>query len=349
MKKKYLENEAPDRQSKKLLILNLILLSGTLISFIPHYYLFREQISTEQVKGAAVTVDCATSLNLIREHADYGSGDLVNHLYLVDINYESDRFSALKGELVSSIMNKKQAGSIRDVSVYLRDFHDASWMSIGGDSSYYPGSLMKVPILIYYLREEENHPGLLNKKLKFERPSIKFPVQKFKGDSILPGKSYAVSELLRYMIVESDNNAAYVLSENIEPKAFTHIFTDLNIPPNNFQTSYQIRPREYAKFFRILYSSTYLSRKSSEYALELLARSKFRKGIVQKLPSDVVVARKFGEHGESKITDFSESAIIYKGKTPYLLTVMTRGSDIDQQAELVSEISEKVFKAMGDY
>jgi hypothetical protein len=46
-----------------------------------------------------------------------------------------------------------------------------NWMGIGSDEQYLPGNLMKVPILIYYLKQEQEHPGTLRKEFLYESPS----------------------------------------------------------------------------------------------------------------------------------------------------------------------------------
>jgi hypothetical protein len=44
--------------------------------------------------------------------------------------------------------------------------------------------------------------------------------------------------------------------------------------------------------------------------------------------------------------DFSESAIIYLKTGPYLITVMTNGTQIQDQTDLVSKLSDKVYHYM---
>jgi beta-lactamase class A len=255
----------------------------------------------------------------------------------------------MKGEIRGVIKNFIEKGSIYSAAVYIRNLNDASWMSINGDQEYLPGSLMKVPIMIYYLKLEEEHPGYLNKEFHYVKPKESFPVQAYRGDSIESGRNYKISELLRYMIEESDNNATFLLSKNIQAEPFHKIFTDLDIPPDELNDiKYVISTRDYAKFFRVLFNSTYLDEKLSQYALDLLAHCKFTDGIARKLPQGTIIARKFGERGIDNTMDFSESGIIYKERNPYLLVVMTKGTNHKAQTDLISEISDRVFHKMKD-
>jgi hypothetical protein len=138
-----------------------------------------------------------------------------------------------------------------------------------------------------------------------------------------------------------------LLSRQIKPDKFRKLFNDLEIPPDEINdVSYVISPREYSKFFRVLYNASYLNPELSEYALNLLSEYRFKDGIAKKLPAGIIVAGKFGERGFNEVMDFSESAIVYKGNNPYSLTIMTKGISVDQQTELVSELSQEVYQGL---
>jgi beta-lactamase class A len=306
-------------------------------------YLAHGKLAKSGTKPATLVAECPSNLVLIRKNDQ----QLTHPLLLVDVESESPDYRQLKGQ-ISGIINgfvKKQ--EVQSVSVYLRELTDASWMNLDGDRSYFPGSLMKVPIMICYLKQEHDHPGILNKELLYVKPKQNFPSQVYRGDSILSGRKYKISELLRYMIEESDNNATFLLSKNLSAELFRQLFIDLNIPPDEINDiNYKISPRDYAKFFRVLYSSTYLDESLSQYALELLSHCKFMDGMVHNLPHETIVARKFGEHGADNVMDFSEAGIVYKDGNPYLLVIMTEGSSSKVQADLISKLSETVFKSL---
>ena len=50
-----------------------------------------------------------------------------------------------------------------------------------------------------------------------------------------------------------------------------------------------------------------------------------------------------------EVIDYSESAFVFKRNSPYSLTIMTKGTDISQQTELISELSEEVFRNYGSH
>jgi len=318
----------------------LIILSGVTIA--AHLYISKSHPSAPESVSENAQLP-PSPLTVIREN----KFKLINRLYLFEVKTESERYTDLKLEL-SQIINKyKEKGTVQTASVYCRDIADGSWMSVDGDRQYMPGSMMKVPIMIYFLGMEQEHKGILNKELLYEKPKQNFPSQVYKGDSILSGKRYKIVDLLRYMIVESDNNATHLLSNNLESTSYRKIFTDLEIPPDEINDlNYRISAIEYSKFFIVLYNATYLHRNHSEAALELLADCKLNEGITKPLPKGTVVAHKFGECGRDNDMMFADGGIIYLKNKPYILTIMTQGSLIQDQTDLVSELSEHVYHFM---
>jgi beta-lactamase class A len=310
------------------------------------YYLTRRTSAQKSIVNLAEH-KTPSIIHYLREEEN--SRKLIHPLLLVEGISESPRMASLKWELTRTIKEWQKDGRISAVSVYFAALNDMSWMGIGSDEQYLPGSLMKVPIMLYYLKQEQEHPGAMNKEFVYERPKVNFPQQNYVGDSIVPGRKYKISELLRYMIAESDNNATFVLSMHIQGDEYRQMFSDLDITPYEVSnTLYSISPRQYSKFFRVLYSATYLNEQWSEYALELLSKCNFREGLVRDIPRQTIVAHKFGERSIDYDMNFSESAIVFYHSNPYLLTIMTKGRDIKLQTDLVSELSREIYLKYGN-
>jgi beta-lactamase class A len=178
------------------------------------------------------------------------------------------------------------------------------------------------------------------KKNENQRP----PTQSFNSKTIIEGNKYKVRELLHYMIAYSDNNATMLLHNYIDVGMFQKVFADLGIRVPEMRGSlFQMSVKEYSKFMRVLYDGGYLTIPASEYALSLLAQCDFNAGIVNLLPPTLKVAHKFGEAGSHELPELHESAIIYLDNMPYLLSVMTRGTDVKKQAQIISHISKIVY------
>ncbi len=323
----------------------IILTIVLFISIFAHLYISNKMNANERKEIIRLPADCSSSVELLR---DNHHKDLTRSLYIADATIESSKYNQLKERLLEMILANEKGGKIQNVSLLLINLNDASRMSINEGATYFPGSMIKVPIMICCLKEEQEHPGFLKSYLYFDKAPQYLPDQKYQGFSIKPGKKYSVEELLKYMIEDSDNNATYLLISNIQVKALYKIFTDLMIPDaDKIETdTFRISVEEYSKFFRVLYNATYINKELSEFALSLLSKSKFREGLTKSIPTTVTVAHKFGEKGQYNILDFSESGIIYYKNSPYLLTIMTGGTNVPTQAEMINILSGEIFRYM---
>lgn len=264
-----------------------------------------------------------------------------------DKTCESPNLSDLKKELMDAIDKYKQLGEIQDASVYMKIFKGGEFLSINDGNMYHPGSLIKLPILMTYLWMEEKKQGVLDRKLTFTLPPGGVPQQTYNSNQIQPGKTYTIRELLRYMIAFSDNNATYLLNENVDLDAFRKMYADFKLPvPDVHDRNYQISAKDYSAFLKVIYNAGYLNINNSEFVAELLSQCDFKEGIAAGLPSNIPVAHKFGEWGNVKTQEhqLSESAIVYMDKIPYLITIMTRGNDVKRLPEVISGISKITFK-----
>lgn len=267
--------------------------------------------------------------------------------------YVGDDFTSAIGEYINS---KKRDGSASDISFYMKNLRNSSWTGVDEDKHYAPASLMKVPIMMAIYKEGEDNPEFLNKKILYKINSDYNSEEYFQPkDRIIPGKSYTVEELLRYMINYSDNNAMSLLINQISPKKITDIFNDLGlpIPENNADgTIDYMSAKLYSRLFRVLYNCTYLNEEDSAKALELLSGSDFPNGIVSQIPGNVIVSNKFGErtvYNPDKTLLYRElhdCGIVYAGDNPYALCIMTKGTDFTKLEKIIQDISKMAYDEM---
>jgi len=264
--------------------------------------------------------------------------------------YEYEGYLGIKKTVSDSIQHYKDQGIISSASIYIRDFDKSNWISVNNNEKYYPGSIMKMPLMMSILKSEELHPGFLNAKKIF---NIKFvydtPVhQSIVSKQIEFGKSYSRRELLEYMIEYSDNNAAQLLVLDVDEKLFQELFKDFELPKLNFHSAGNLlTASECSVFLESLFNSTYLNNTESEYAISLLTKSVFTEGIVRGIPnSKLPIAHKFGESGTTKNKELHESALLYINNQPYLITIMTRGKDYvgyPKLADVIQRIAHIIY------
>jgi len=246
------------------------------------------------------------------------------------------------------IEQKQNNGDIQRASIFFRDLNNGPHFSINHDELYTPASLLKLPILIAYLKETENDPNILNTSINYpaqlEAPN--FP-HNTENATIAPDQEYTVLELLEAMTHHSDNEATILLLDNIDGVKIDQVYDDLSVPLQPLLNVYKpfITASQYASFFRILYNATYLSKQSSELALAMLTKTSFTEGLRKPLPKEIPVASKFGVFETDTATNFHECGIIYT-KNPYLLCVMTKGNDYQRQEKVIAEISKLVYEGL---
>lgn len=267
-----------------------------------------------------------------------------------DAMFASPRIRLFEKKLTELISERIQSHEHENISVYFRDLNNGPWYGISQDEPFTPASLVKVPVLIALLKQSEQRPELLSKKVTITSNDER--VGEMVTQNITPfsearaGNEYTVLELIELMITQSDNVATNALLKFVDNKTIIETFSQVGVPFNRENGGdLSLTVRQYAAFFRVLYNASYLSREYSELALSILARSSFVDGITKGVPKDVVVAHKFGERkmmGKESSTQLHDCGIVYYPKHPYLLCVMSRGNSLPDLEGTIQEVS-KIF------
>jgi beta-lactamase class A len=271
----------------------------------------------------------------------------IKPLAYVEKNCESEKLSHLKKQISLAIESKKKDASIMSASVYLRDFESSDWTSINDNEAYIPGSLLKVAVMITYLKMEELHPGMLEQQYVVDMvDEKKHDNQNYQIKSVKAGQSYTIRELIKNMIINADNVAANVLYSHLDINVFNKTFEDIGLPkPNiNIEKSYTITTKQYSTFYKVLYNAGYLTIANSEYATSLLAQSDFKSGIAKGLSESIPVAHESGELYAAQVHQLHDAGIVYLNNKPYLLVVMTKGKDLNKLSETIGEISKITYQ-----
>lgn len=274
---------------------------------------------------------------------------LIKPLLMTEVLSESVSLKDLNRALAFEINTFKLNGTISDASVYVSQLNDGEWTAVNGSAAFAPGSIIKIAAMITYLKMSEENPVLLNKEYLFQGKRKGVPIQTFNDDPLQPGKKYSGRELLLRVIVNSDNDATLIINESLDLNIFKKLFTDLGIAePDVHDPHFTIDVTDLSKFLRILYNATYLNKENSMYALSLLSKSTFSKGIVSGLPANTIIAHKFGETGSPTEAQLHETAIVYITGEPYVITIMTKGKSVQRLPEVISGLSKITYERMSN-
>lgn len=262
-------------------------------------------------------------------------------------------YDQLRLDLEQYIAQQKQSGGLQDIGVYFRDLDNGPVLGINQDTGFVPASLMKVPLMMTYLRYADENPALLKTVMRTPKDldTINQSVYPPK-DPLQPDTDYTIEEMIRRLIEYSDNRANQVLQDyatahfqDIRHPVLETLY-DLGLVPVQDPTSendFYLTTKQYSSMFRILYNAAYLSLTMSNKALGLLSETDFRDGLVALLPTSTRVAHKFGVYTGDGFMEMHDVGIVYHTKSNYLLAVMTKGKSFEGNAKIIQEISKMVW------
>jgi len=244
--------------------------------------------------------------------------------------------------VINDILKNKEATHI---SLYFRDLSNGPWIGINEDEEFTPSSLLKVPLMMAYYKRAQEDPDTMAKEFRYEGGLLN-PEESQTPVTLKEGKSYTVGDLINRMIIFSDNAAAHLLYDNIDPKLFAEPYKALALePPYDQIGNFRIPVRKYSGFFRLLYNSSFLNPEVSERALDLLTKTQFPYGLEAGVPKELSIAHKYGErsYDDGRENQLHDCGIIYYPNYPYVLCVMTKGSDIQKLARIITLLSKTVY------
>lgn len=299
--------------------------------------------------------DASGSVSLVRQAP--GPYHYISPLLMVDVEVpgQAREVAQLRSRFTSLIQTARKKGEISSASIFFRDFSDGRWVSINPNDQYSPASLLKIPLMVSVLKLAESDPTVLSQKILYDG---RYNFNELEGvfapsRPLVSGTYYSVEELLRHMTAYSDNNAVYLLKQFVDDRLENEVYTDLglSIPPKTTDISVDFMTvKNYASFFRVLFSSTYLSRAYSEKALSFLAESDFTQGIRGGVPAGMDVANKYGERtqydsaGKIANQELHDCGIVYYPEHPYLLCVMTKAPTFAGASSFIRSISHTAYE-----
>lgn len=278
-----------------------------------------------------------------------GGYQFVRPIFFSEPINESVALEPLKKNIISAL-GKLNLGSDTEFSVYFREFDKGRWICIHPELRFRPASLLKMALIIDYFRQAQSDPSLMDRQMSLSpRDTLGQNRQFFSEQVVRFGQSYSVRRLLELMSRHSDNNASRLLASGLSPESQAQLFEQLGLPPINFsRNEYLLTAREASVFLKGIFNGTLLSPESSDQAAELLSKGQFSEGFGASFPEDIPMWHKYGEwHDGLGMRELHETAVFFVGERAYLLTVMTRGRDSQQLAEILRTVARVAIKDIG--
>lgn len=293
-------------------------------------------------------------------HIQNSKGQYTNPLLATNLQSETQfgQHRVLRLKLNGFLKSAQSRRFITDASIYFRDIEPGLWVNINGDGKFSPGKLLKIPIMIVYFKLAAADPSILDQQLTYYngfagRSSVSENLFSVK-EKLENGKPYTVNELIRSMIVFSDDAAANLLFDNLDKNSLNEVFSDLGIDfKEDKETTDFISLKTYELFFRVLYNATYLSREYSEQALKLFVESDNSIGLGASLPKDIPIANRYGgrhikNSGDSTKLEIYDCGIVYYPSHPYILCAIVQGDNLENMKRFLYDLGAITFQEV-DY
>ncbi len=230
-----------------------------------------------------------------------------------------------------------------DINLYFEDLHSGGWMGIDESALFFPGSLLKVPLMAATLKKIEEGNWSLNTELIIAKEDLDpgYGTLYREGANV----SYTVWELLDYVSNTSDNTAYRTLLRNMEYGEMSDALTNLGLPRRieSVKNSIPLSPRHVGRFFSSLFHGDYLHRSSSQLILSLLAESPFTKGIPAGVPPPIKVSHKQGSTVLDHRPNNHDCGIVFAPAKPYVLCIMVGGPLEAQAHAIMQDISAIIY------
>ncbi len=271
------------------------------------------------------------------------------------INEKIEQVEGIDDEIEAYTNKEETAGNAEGISVFFRDLDTRRWFGVNENANFYPASLAKLPIAMMIYKTAEVNKRILDLELLMTEKDLSLnDGQRYIPESSLEKeKSYPVRELVKRMLVYSDNAPVNPLLD-ASATLREPIFSDLGVytmPDNDDPGRWSITAKNYSNLFRILYNASYLRPEYSDTILKQLSGSTFKNALAGGIPDDIRVAHKFGETstkdgstGKTSVV-LNDCGIVYKKDAPYILCIMTRGERYEELERIIREISEKVYRS----
>jgi beta-lactamase class A len=229
------------------------------------------------------------------------------------------------------------------IQIYYEQLNTGANININQDLRLPPASLSKLPLAISVVKKIENGKWKWDDELILSNVDADTRSGELGKQEV--GTTFTIEELLKELLINSDNTAYNILGRNMDNDELQPLITETGLE-NLYDASDKITAKEYSRLFRTLYTSDFLERAESQKILDWLSQSTFHEYLSQGVPQDVKFAHKYGENKDLEV--LADSGIVYQDHKPYMITVIIKlpdQTDVARQhgVELMKNISQHIY------
>lgn len=216
-------------------------------------------------------------------------------------------------------------------------------VGLNNDSEFTAASLLKVPVVMAYLRMKERLGIKEDKTVTLQQADLD---SKY-GELYKKGVGYPINlgDAVKLTLQQSDNTASLVLAHRTPVEDFTYVYEGLDIQPALEGDNPIITAEQYISILKALYFSSILNREDSQYVLDLLTKTDFNNMMPSGVPHDVIIAHKVGLIDEQI---YNDCGIVYVPTRPYALCMISQSDRVTAQARM-QEVSKAIYDYVSSY
>lgn len=223
-------------------------------------------------------------------------------------------------------------------AVLALDLDTGTSLSADADTPYRAASVNKLELAIDLYHRAQQHQF----NLDATRVVTDAEIQHYGTGTIqlAPGpQTFTYRDLVKLMIGESDNTAAYVIGNdiglgNVQSDIQNWGLTHTSMAGNTTTA------RDTALLLQKLAKHTLLSASASEELIGYLENTAWTDRVQSGVPDGVPVAHKIG----TDVDVFNDAAIVYNGDHPYVLVVLGSGAGENDGLQAITAISKQIWQ-----
>lgn len=230
------------------------------------------------------------------------------------------------------------------ISLYFEFLNTGANIQINNETRFYPASLVKVPSAMIAMHKVEKGDWRMDSRLVLFEQDKDNRYGELHKQAV--GTSFSVEELLKALLIKSDNTAHRMFMRNMTTVELGELQNAIGLQ-DLYNERQEVSAKEYSRLLRALYNSSFLSRQNSQQILQWLAQTEFKHSLAAGLPKNTTFAHKIGEDNLEQ--NYLDSGIVYLPNRPYLITVMVKQHTKPQAEALMRRISQAAHNYINTY
>ncbi|HYU21397.1 MAG TPA: serine hydrolase [Chloroflexota bacterium] len=242
---------------------------------------------------------------------------------------------------------QRQLPAIGAVGYYVKNLTTGAEAEVNSERVFPAASLYKLPIMVEVIRQ------VRVRRLSMDQEVVIGREHWVAGSGVLQarvGESLSVRELLRLLIVESDNIAAMTLLDVVGLENVNQTMQGMGLRSTRLMDyrapgaysgpgPYTTTPADMGLLFDVVATGKLVDTSGSEEALRLLEKKQANEWLSEGLPWWAKLAHKWGDIPSAR----HDAGVVFTPRSQYVVVVMTEGLDLQRASDQIRDTSRLAF------